>query len=276
VGLKRFDRKFGADLCRDLPTSPGVYLFKNGDDVVLYVGKAKNLRRRLQCYRNAGRRKAHHKMRALVRDAATVEVRPTDSERQALLLENQLIRSLRPSYNVEGAFFFLYPAIGVCKTNGQTVLCFTTSRESYEPWVFDWYGTFRSRMRTKEAFDAMVMLVSYLGHLEPRTRLRHFPRLRGSRVVGFRRLAPELVATLEAYWAGRDPGAVAHLAQQLLERPAARRDAHEIQEALRVLDEFYLLDIERLSRALRSAGGGLSFVPQQQRDALFIESRQRA
>lgn len=271
MGLKRFDRKFGAEFCGDLPASPGVYLFKNSDDVVLYVGKAKNLRRRLQGYRIASRRKAHHKMRALVREATAIEIRPTDSERRALLLENELIRSLRPAYNVDGAFFFLYPAIGVCRADGQTTLCFTTSRESYEAWPFAWYGTFRSRRRAKEAFDAMVTLISYLGHLEPSSRLSGFPRIRGSRIVGVRRLAPELVAILEAYWAGHDRGAVAQLAEWLLERPAARRDASEIQGALRLLDAFYLRDVERLARALRSAGKGLSFVPQQERDALLIE-----
>jgi hypothetical protein len=58
----------------------------------------------------------------------------------------------------------------------------------------------------------------------------------------------------------------------LLERPAARRDAHEVQGALRLLDEFYVRDVERLTKALRSAGKGRSFVPQQERDALLIES----
>ena len=53
--------------------------------------------------------------------------------------------------------------------------------------------------------------------------------------------------------------------------PAARRDAHEVQTALRLLDEFYKREVERLRRAL--AGKGLSFVPQLERDALFIESQ---
>lgn len=273
VGLKRFDRKFGTEFCRELPASPGVYLFKDGAGVVLYVGKARDLRRRLQSYRNSSRRKAHRKMRVLVREGSTIEVRPTDSERQALLLENELIRTLRPAYNVDGAFFFLYPAVGLCQLNGQTILCFTTSRESYEPWAFEWYGSFRSRRRTKEAFEAMVTLISYLGHLEPKSRLPPFPSVRGSRIVGARRLAPDLIAAVESYWSGRDRGAVAHLSQRLLERSAARRDAHEIQAALRLLDEFYSRDIERLTRALRSAGTGLAFVAQQERDALFIASR---
>jgi hypothetical protein len=75
VGTKQFDRKFGADLLRDLPAEPAVYLFKAEDGTVLYAGKAKNIRRRLASYRNATRRKAHRKMRTLVRRASSLEVR---------------------------------------------------------------------------------------------------------------------------------------------------------------------------------------------------------
>ena len=110
--MRRFDRKFGADLVRELPESPAVYLFKDEAGQVLYAGKARNIRRRLASYRTAGRRKAHRKMRSLVREAHSVEVRLQASERDALLAENELIRSLRPRYNVDGAFDFLYPAIG--------------------------------------------------------------------------------------------------------------------------------------------------------------------
>ena len=47
MGLRRFDRKFGADLLRELPERPAVYLFKDEAGEVLYAGKAKNIRRRL-------------------------------------------------------------------------------------------------------------------------------------------------------------------------------------------------------------------------------------
>ena len=97
---------------RELPEGPAVYLFKDEAGVVLYAGKAKNVRRRLASYRNASRRKAHRKMRTLVREAACLEVRLQPSEGEALRVENELIRSLRPRYNVDGAFDFLYPAIG--------------------------------------------------------------------------------------------------------------------------------------------------------------------
>ena len=66
-----FDGKFGSDRLRELPREPGVYLFLDAEGRVLYVGKARDLRRRLVGYRNASRRKAHRKMRRLVRLAAS-------------------------------------------------------------------------------------------------------------------------------------------------------------------------------------------------------------
>ena len=72
--MKTFDRKFGRDFLADLPTSPAVYLFKDERGETLYVGKAKNVRRRLAQYRNASRRKAHRKMRTLVREADALAV----------------------------------------------------------------------------------------------------------------------------------------------------------------------------------------------------------
>ena len=75
MGTGSFDRKFGAGLVRELPAEPAVYLFKDEDGNVLYAGKAKNVRRRMQGYRNAGRRKAQRKMVRLVRAASALEIR---------------------------------------------------------------------------------------------------------------------------------------------------------------------------------------------------------
>ena len=47
MGLKRFDKKFGAEFLQGLPTTPAVYLFKDELGEVLYAGKARNIRRRL-------------------------------------------------------------------------------------------------------------------------------------------------------------------------------------------------------------------------------------
>jgi excinuclease ABC subunit C len=269
VGLKRFDRKFGADLLEELPASPGVYIFRDEDGAALYAGKAKNIRRRLQTYRNATRRKAHRKMRTLVREASSLEVRLQPTERDALLLENELIRALRPRYNVDGAYAFLYPAIGTAVRHHQSFFCFTTRIDAYRGLGLRWHGTFRSRSRALEAFEALVELLERVGHREPASRLPELPRLKGSRFVAFRRVE-DLVPSLERFLAGESPAVLRELAVRLLEKPAARCDASQVGEDLRCLEAFFHSDARRLRDVLRAAGRRSHFVRQEERDALFI------
>jgi excinuclease ABC subunit C len=267
--VKRFDRKFGADWLRELPAAPAVYLFKDADGEVLYAGKAVNIRRRLQSYRNASRRKVHRKMRDLVREASELEVRLQLSERDALLAENELIRNLRPRYNVDGAYTFLYPAIGCVLRGGDVWLCFTTHTDAFVQLGLRWHGVFRSRLRSRDAFEALVSLLGRIGHLEPRSRMHGVPRLRGSRAVAFRRveaLAPAIAGLL----AGEDDALLEALSMRLLEKPDARRDAEAVGEELRRLRDFYARDARRLCAVRRAAGIETTFVAQEERDALFI------
>ena len=273
MGTKRFDRKFGADRVRELPAEPGVYLFRDERGQVLYAGKARNLRRRLRGYRNATRRKAHRKMRALVREASSLEVRVQPTERDALLVENELIRTLRPRYNVDGAFSFLYPAIGIGLRDRQAVLGFTTTPDAWRELGLRWHGSFRSRRRARDAFDALVGLLGFLAHPEPRGRLPRVPRPRGSRLVAFRRLDPDLLRMLGRLLSGESPRALEALSLRLLDRPAARRDAERVEADLRRVAAFYRSDLATLRRALRAANRSGTFVPQGERDALFLSQR---
>jgi excinuclease ABC subunit C len=84
---------------RNLPDSPGVYLFKSPSGVILYVGKAKSLRKRTASYfRSQGQEQP--KIRFLTQRATQLDFILTESERQALLLESNLIKRHRPRYNV--------------------------------------------------------------------------------------------------------------------------------------------------------------------------------
>ncbi len=87
------------DQAEALPTTAGVYLFKDRDGEVLYVGKAANLRARVRQYL-AGHDE-RFMVRYLVAAAARVESVPVGSEKDALLLENSLIKQHRPRYNVK-------------------------------------------------------------------------------------------------------------------------------------------------------------------------------
>lgn len=82
-----------------LPANPGVYQFKNREGKVIYVGKAQSLRSRVRQYFQRSRA-ADPKLDALVSKIADVELIVTDSEVEALILEANLIKKLRPRYNV--------------------------------------------------------------------------------------------------------------------------------------------------------------------------------
>ena len=175
-------------------------------------------------------------MRVLVRNAAELEIRPQATEEDALLLESELIRTLRPPHNVDGAFAFLYPAIGVRRTSHNTLFCFTTSVEAWDAFEFEWHGTFRSRPRAKEAFDLLIELVARVGHLERTASLGKLPDAKGSRLAGVRQLSTELVDGLRSFLSGASADGLKALVLALLEKPGARRDAAEVQDHLCALE----------------------------------------
>ncbi len=81
---------------RQIPEAPGVYLFKDARGEILYVGKAKNLKRRLASYLSPTTSKVYY----LLKRASHLETLVTRNEKEALILEANLIKKHRPRYNV--------------------------------------------------------------------------------------------------------------------------------------------------------------------------------
>lgn len=110
---------------RNLPQSPGVYQFKDATGKVIYVGKAKNLKNRVKSY-FARSQPANPKLSALVSKIHDIEIIVTPSEVEALILEANLIKKLKPKYNVSLKDDKSYPYIVV--TNEPFPRVFTTRR----------------------------------------------------------------------------------------------------------------------------------------------------
>ncbi len=84
---------------RTLPTSPGVYLYKDAEGRIIYVGKANNLRSRVRSYFLEGAAE-NAKTGTLVREAVDLDYIVVDNEKEALALENNLIKQKKPRYNI--------------------------------------------------------------------------------------------------------------------------------------------------------------------------------
>ncbi len=85
---------------RTIPTQPGCYLYKNAAGEVIYVGKAKNLRSRVRSYFLEANQRNNHKTGSLMREAVDVDYITVDNEREALALENNLIKQRKPRFNI--------------------------------------------------------------------------------------------------------------------------------------------------------------------------------
>jgi len=85
-------------IIKNIPSKPGTYRMLDSGEKVLYVGKAKNLKKRIPSYFN--KNEAHSKTRLLMSNVASLDLTVTNTENEALILEYSLIKRYRPKYNV--------------------------------------------------------------------------------------------------------------------------------------------------------------------------------
>ena len=88
-----------SDIIKNISQEPGAYLFKDKSGKVLYIGKAKNLNKRINSYFGKARDQAY-KLSLIIMNAHTIEHIITTTEKEALILEGNLIKKYRPRYNV--------------------------------------------------------------------------------------------------------------------------------------------------------------------------------
>ncbi len=139
-----------------VPAKPGVYLFRDAREAVLYVGKAKSLRSRVRSYFGAGEtRRGLEKMAARVE---RIEVIVTSSETEAMHLEQNLIRRHRPPFNVRLRDDKSYPYIAVTVEDDYPRVMFT--RERHRRGVV-YFGPYANAKKVRETLDVLNRVFPY-------------------------------------------------------------------------------------------------------------------
>ena len=146
---ERFDSSF----FRGIPRSPGIYLMSDGQDRIIYVGKARDLRARLSSYRYTDAR-CSRKTARLVARVKDIRWHVHPSEEAALLEENRLLRELRPRFNRMNTWPRAYRFVRVGSVAGGVELSLSGVQDSA------CYGAFKGASR--EAFAAMLRLLAGL------------------------------------------------------------------------------------------------------------------
>ena len=265
MAASTFDKKFGAHFLATVPKRPGVYRFLSKAGEVVYVGKAKDLRSRLSQYRSARRIKAHRKMTRIVKASVEIEVEETAGEMEALLLENELIQALQPKFNVAGAFSFMYPSLGLMRTDSHLHLAYSTEPEPMQDNGFELFGSYRSRLYTRAGFDALEDLFGRLGHRESAPERLPYTAWRR-----FRQIPRTLDAPLRAFFLGQSPDFLEQVILSLVEKPDARSDAASVQQRVKELRCFFEVEGQKLRVILASEG--LSYIAQEARDPAAIRA----
>lgn len=266
--MKQFDKKFGASFFASIPTSPGIYKIFNSKGELIYVGKAKNLRRRLGQYRNAKRRKKHQKMRKIVSEAHSIQYELHSTDLDACRAELKVIQEQRPKWNLAGAFYFLYPIIGLAHEGRELTLLFSTEPSAVETSILNRlsvHGAYRSRHLSGNAFFSLVELLSYVGHQNPGKKFGKY-----SYLYSFRQVDEIWKHDLEKFFRGEEDVLLENLILALVESAGARRRSTEVQALLRDLNRFYRHEARLLARVTRALSVSYP-VSQRQRDVMLLE-----
>lgn len=143
------DNDFLKSLLKQLPKAPGVYQYKNKDNQIIYIGKAKNLYNRVNSY---FRGRKDTKTKALVKKIEHIEYFLTNNETEALILENNLIKQHSPRYNIALKDSKSYPYIKITNENLPRIY---KSRE-----LVNKSGIFFGPFVSSETVDTIILILN--------------------------------------------------------------------------------------------------------------------
>jgi excinuclease UvrABC nuclease subunit len=155
--------RLGVDFFRRVPDAPGVYLMSDERERLLYIGKAKSLRARLNSYRHVQPERASRKVVRLIHAVRSLVYEVCACPNSALLRENELLRLHKPKFNVMNTRPEHYLFIGVRESVDEIRLRLTKLPEALPGETL--HGAFKSLGRVRAGFTALLRLLWATEHL---------------------------------------------------------------------------------------------------------------
>lgn len=225
-----------------LPTRPGVYLMKNEAGEIIYVGKAKNLRSRVRSYFQRSRDHSP-KVRVMVSHITDFDYIVTDSEVEALILENNLIKEHAPRYNVRLKDDKTYPYIKVTLNEHFPRVLLVRRRLNDGARYFGPYTDVKAVRETLDFLRAIFPVRTCRKDIKPGASDRpclnyHLGRCEAPcaslvSLEDYRAMIDEVVAFLE--------GKVEHVIPKLTAKMQEAADKLEYERAARLRDQIYAI-----------------------------------
>lgn len=151
--------ELGTRFFSELPRTPGVYFMLGSGDRLLYVGKAKNLRARLLTYAQFKAGKTEERLLELVAHVRSIRWEDHPSEAAALKREADLLRALKPPYNVAGTDEEYYLYLGIRTASAGRMDFRLSNWPDFEDEGYRIFGAYRNRGLVKRSYTALLRLI---------------------------------------------------------------------------------------------------------------------
>jgi len=253
------------------PTSSGVYVMKDATGLILYIGKAKNLRVRLRSYFVPGG-DGRAQIPLLMAKVVAIEVILTDTEKEALLLENNLIKQHRPRYNIDLRDDKTYVSVRIDLREDFPALQVVRLVRNDGALYFGPYASAGAiRQTLKEIFRIFPLRHSRIERCRLRGRPCLFHQIGQCSAPCHGKISvadyAQLVQGVVALLSGRDPE-ILHLLRQRMTAAAA---AMNFEEAARLRDQIRAIERSVEHQSVADLGGGDQDILGLQRDGGEVE-----
>lgn len=235
------------------PTTPGCYIMRDEADKIMYIGKAKNLRARIRNYINES--DSRYSVKFLMRRVASIEYIRVSSEKEALLLENTLIKAHKPRYNVRLRDDKTYVSLRLDPTENFPRLTVVRRRKKDKARYFGPYHDTRAARETIKRLQKLVPLRVCSNHvLANRTRPCIYYQIKQCHAPCVGLISKEDYAALVQQALLILEGRSGDLQEQLLKEMNTLSDALRFEEAAVVRDR--LRDLHTTMEPQRSVVHG--------------------